>query len=76
MNRRAQTPFTVVLWLAVAAFAFFMFLGPWLQDNANAAVAQHSMTGWEGFLMSNMALWIIIAAIIFVMVVLSFGGNQ
>jgi len=74
-NRKAQTPFTIILWVVVAAIAFALFLGPWLAESSAAGVNDNNLTGWEGFWLANMPLWVIIIGIIFVLVVFGIGGG-
>ena len=65
MNTKAQSgPFAIILYIATAAFAYFVLLGPMLAFWTQDAITGQSLTGWEAFLMAFIPFFLIIAAII------------
>lgn len=75
LGRKGYTVFTVIWVIIVFLIVWFLWLGGWLNDSAQAAINQHSLTGLSAFLLANMNLWVFMAVIIFGLIGIAFGGD-
>lgn len=76
MKKGQVTPigitFIVIIFLVLWGLFFADFVTTWTQQ----AISANSLTGWEAFILSNLTVFIYIAAFIFVFAAFAFSSGR
>jgi hypothetical protein len=75
VNKKGQSPLTILFIVGVFITFWAFFLGKFLADAGAALVTQNNLTGIEAFIASNLNLWVGIALLIFIVWAAMMGGR-